>query len=408
MQIVLYTSQVAYLTGGEINIRDWAFGLKSRGHKVIVYTPLPGLLAQQIRDAGIAVADDPANIAEAPDILFGSGIHEIATLIARFPAVPAIQVSQQWDAWSTYPSPLPQVVFNVSVDEINAEMLVNEFGIPRERVRIIHNAVDLVRIPVRTRQLPKKPERALVFVKANTSYIEALDEVLKARGIVADHIGSVVGRSVPDPLKLLVDYDLVVGAARTAIEGAACGAAVLVADHRGLAGMLTTMNFELFRANNFGRAVLTRPVDAETIGAELGAYDAVDASTVSQRVRASASLDRQLERLEALFAEAIQRFKQRPLDPECARAALASYVARHLPRHGEPSPRLTRISVGPFINEQIDTLKAHIGVLQIQSEALRARIEPYHRELVLLRWLAWPIVWASRRAKSILRGLPKR
>ena len=342
-------------------------------------------------------------------------------------------------------------------------MLVNEFGIPRERVRIVYNAVDLARIPLRTRKLPNKPERALVFVKQSTSYVEALGEALTARGIATEYIGYAVDRPVPDPLKLIVDYDLVVGAARIAIEGAACGAAVLVADQRGLAGMLTTTNFERFQANNFERAVLTRPVDAKTIGAEVDTYDAIDASTVSLRVRASASLDRQLEQVESLFAEAMQRFKQRPPDTEYARAALASYLARHLPRIGESSPRLECISTAPSINEQIETLKVQIGTLETPSEKLRAQIgtletqseelkaqigtlesqseelraqigtlearsvmpkapigtpeaqseelkaviEHFRGALVALRWFAWPLIWTGRRAKSILRRLPR-
>src|SRR5215475_8047516 len=99
MRIIVYVSQLSNLTGGEVNSRDWALGLKARGHKVAVYTPMPGALAEVVRKAGIVVADDPALVNDPPDVMFGSGINEIVALLARFPETPAIQVSQQWDEW---------------------------------------------------------------------------------------------------------------------------------------------------------------------------------------------------------------------------------------------------------------------------------------------------------------------
>ena len=89
--------------------------------------------------------------------MFGAGINDVATLLARFPDVPAIQVAQIWDHWNAYPCPLPQIVLHVTVDELNAEMLVNEFGVPRERVRLVYNAVDIARMPLDRAPLPQRP-----------------------------------------------------------------------------------------------------------------------------------------------------------------------------------------------------------------------------------------------------------
>src|SRR5262245_55969644 len=99
-----------------------------------------------MRAAGVLVVDDPAAVRDEPDVLFGSGIHDVAALAARFSAVPIVQVSQQFDGWASFPSPLPQVALHVCVDELNADSLANEFGVARERIRMLHNAVDLAQV----------------------------------------------------------------------------------------------------------------------------------------------------------------------------------------------------------------------------------------------------------------------
>jgi hypothetical protein len=364
MRVLIFHARFAHLTGGEVNARDWALGFKARGHKVVIYTLEPGLLAEQVREAGIAVVTDPALLADAPDIMLGTGINDVVALLARFPDVPAIQIGQVWDHWNAYPCRLPQVVLYVAVDDLNAEMFVNEFGIPRDEVRIVHNAVDLARVAPRTSPLPSRPARALAFVKQNyPHYADAVRAACDARSIAVDFFGYAVGRPLLDPLAAIAGYDLVIGAARTSIEGAVCGAAVLVADHRGLAGLLTTANLPRFRQNNFGRELLVRPVDAESLGAEIDAYDPIDAAEVSHQLRGDASLDRALDRWEAIFAEAIDRFRCSPPAMEDRCRSLASYLSRHLPRPWEPSPRHARFAGEELVEDRLAAATAQISQL---------------------------------------------
>src|SRR5437773_1329644 len=96
MRIIVFTSQLWNRTGGELNARDWAAELTRRGHRVTLYTPLPGPLAKEIHSLGIPVVDDPSAIADTPDVMFGSGINDAMALIARFPDVPLVQLSQQF------------------------------------------------------------------------------------------------------------------------------------------------------------------------------------------------------------------------------------------------------------------------------------------------------------------------
>jgi hypothetical protein len=135
MRIVLFTSQLWNLSGGEVNVRDWALGLRGRGHSVLIYTPIPGRLAEDIRVAGVPVVRDPSLLGDVPDIMFGSGINEALAVITRFPQVPVVQITQQWDSWAAFPCPLPQVMFQVAVSTFLADMLVNEFGLDRRSRR---------------------------------------------------------------------------------------------------------------------------------------------------------------------------------------------------------------------------------------------------------------------------------
>jgi hypothetical protein len=361
VRILIFHARLAHLTGGQVNTRDWALGLKSRGHKVVVYTLEPGPMAEEVRAAGIPVVTDPALVADTPDVMVGSGVHDVVALLARFPDVPAIQVGQVWEHWNGYPCLLPQAVLHVVVDDLNAEMFANEFGIPRDRIRIIHNAVDLTRVASRKHPLPARPARALVFVKrGNPSFEDALHATCSARNISLEFFGYPIHRPLYEPLAAIADYDLVIGAARTAIEGAVVGAAVLVADHRGLAGMLTTQNLAQFRNDNFGRELLTRPLDAATIGQEIDRYDASDAAEVSRILREDAALDRALDRWEAVFAEAIALLREAPPAPDDVRKSLASYLSLHLPRPWEPSPRHDRLKGGLLFEERLHALRHEV------------------------------------------------
>lgn len=63
---VLITNRIlANRTGTELYVRDVAAGLLARGHRPVVYTPLPGRVAEEIRAATIPVVDDLARVGAA-------------------------------------------------------------------------------------------------------------------------------------------------------------------------------------------------------------------------------------------------------------------------------------------------------------------------------------------------------
>jgi len=137
-------------------------------------------------------------------------------------------------------------------------------------------------------------------------------------------------------------------------------------------------NLEHFRRNNFGRELLTRPLDAATIGAEIDRYDPADAAAVTEELRREATLDRQIDRLEAIFSEAVELFRNAPPSAEDAQRALAAYLAEHLPRPaaGDPAPRHVRFPPNPWIDEKIagieKQLSAKAGEIAAIDRCLKA------------------------------------
>ena len=111
---------------------------------------------------------------------------------------------------------------------------------------------------------------------------------------------------VREPESVLPEYDLVFAKARCVLEAAATGAAVIICDVRGMAGMITTSSIEAMRQLNFGVRTLQRPITPETIGEEIDRYDAADAAAVCDRIRSSAGTDLLADQYIALYEELSQ------------------------------------------------------------------------------------------------------
>jgi hypothetical protein len=149
------------------------------------------------------------------------------------------------------------------------------------------------------------------------------------RGIALDIIGKAAGNAIEHPEEMLGDYDLVFGKARCALEAAATGAAVVVCDARGLAGLVTTRDLDAMRELNFGFRLLQRPITEETIGAEIDRYDAKDASKVTDAIRATAGVDLLAEQFIELY-EGLPRVTMSAEDDLRAIADSLSHLSKEL------------------------------------------------------------------------------
>ena len=179
--------------------------------------------------------------------------------------------------------------------------MVFEQGFAADDVHVLTNAVDLQRFRRRP-PLPAKPRRALVFSNAlDGSFLGTIREACAQRDVELDVVGLASGRAIDHPETILPQYDLVFGKARCALEAIAVGAAVVVCDAPGMAGLVTTSRLEEMRVLNFGRRTLQRPYTLENVLGEIDRYDPEDATEVSARIRASNDVDLLAQQFIALY-----------------------------------------------------------------------------------------------------------
>jgi hypothetical protein len=162
--------------------------------------------------------------------------------------------------------------------------------------------------------------------------VPLIEEACRRAGIAADRLGRGVDRVMDDPERELVKYDLVFATARSAMEAIAAGAATIVMDGRGLAGMAARENFQHLRRHNFGLRSLVHEVTLESILQEIGKYDPAEAAALSELFKNEAGLERQLDRFEEIYAAMLQEFPSRDINDVAFLALLAPILHRWLPR----------------------------------------------------------------------------
>jgi Glycosyltransferase Family 4 len=330
LAILITNIWLANRAGSEVVVRDLALGLLRRGHRPIVYSPELGEMAEEIASHGVAVIDDLRNWTETPDIIHGHHAIPVGEALIRFPATPAIFVCHSSVHWLEEPVHFPQIGAYVAVDEACRDRFVQSANIDSSRVVILPNAVDLRRVPFRPNVLPSRPSKVLAFGKA--AAVSKIETACQERGLEFSAFGYAVNRSVPKPEYQLVKADIVFATARAALEALCCGCAVVVCDRRGMAGMVTSQNFDSLRKQNFGLRSLKKPVTTETLHQAFDAYDSVDATEVGNRARREADLEKALDRYEGLYFEVLEGPRRPQITALAYEQARTDFLHNYLPR----------------------------------------------------------------------------
>jgi hypothetical protein len=318
-RVLIATLAMTTASGTVTYTRDLALALLRHGWTPIVYTSALGPQADVLRGATVSVVTDPAQLGAPPDVIHGHHMLETLSAMAHFPTVPALFVCHDSLAWHSIPPRKPGLRAYVDVDRNCRDRMTFEHGIPAESIRVLTNPVDLERFR-RRGPLPPKPRRALVFsnLALENTFVAPIRAACAERGIEVDVIGVGSGRAVDHPEEVLPRYDLVFGKARCALEAAASGAAVIVCDARGMAGMLTTERVEGLRLLNLGARTLQLPATRENLLREIDRYDPADAAAVTDHIRASNSSDliagQFVELYDELLAEPVQAAAEENLD----------------------------------------------------------------------------------------------
>ena len=346
-RVLIATYGATSRSGSDLYTRDLALSLLRHGWQPVVYATFRGAVAEELRQATIPVTGDITAIAAAPHVIHGNHHLETLAALARFPGVPALFVCHDGLTWHSTPPRTPRIGAYVAVDRNCRDRMVLEYGIPEAAVRVLPNSVDLERFRRRP-SLPARPQRAVVFSSAASpnTYAATIEAACSRRGIALDIVGLAAVNATDHPEEVLPRYDLVFGKARCALEAAAIGAAVIVCDARGLAGMITTRDLDAMRQLNFGMRLLQRPITEATIGAEIDRYDPGDAARVTDVVRASAGVDLLAEQFIEMYEEL--RCGHVPMAPEDdlrATAESLSRLAKHVELALTPGSRVRRLLV---------------------------------------------------------------
>src|SRR5687767_12582520 len=90
MNVLLTNIYLDAHSGTEVYTRDLAVALHGRGIHVEVYSPHPGKVAAEIRNAGIHVATAPDQLKYCPDIIHGHHYETTVQALSCFPDTPAL------------------------------------------------------------------------------------------------------------------------------------------------------------------------------------------------------------------------------------------------------------------------------------------------------------------------------
>ncbi len=340
LRVLLTNATISTRTGSELYVWDLATGLLARGHHPVVYAPVLGQLAGDLRSVTIPVVSDLRQVSDAPDVIHGHHNHELMTALLHFPGVPAVRVCH---GWADEPvQQFPRILRYVAVDHTVRDRMVSEWGVPADRVRVSLNFVDTSRFVSRG-PLPQKPIRALVFNNYAAQYLAIVRRACAQLGITVDAAGASVDRVLDEPERLLPQYDLVFAKARCAIEAMAAGAAVLLCDQAGMGPLVTSTNVEDLQQLNFGVRALREPVSAQSLIREMSRYDAADAALVSRHIRETARLDLALEHWIDTYDEVIAEYGAAQPEPPDVELRVAAEYLRSIRLSDHPRRFLRRL-----------------------------------------------------------------
>jgi hypothetical protein len=365
LTILLTNVWLTHRAGSETVVRDLALGLLRRGHRPIVYSPALGPPAEEIAARGVCVIDDLRNLAEPPDIIHAHHSVPCGEALICFPQTPAIYVCHAFTLWMEAPVYFPQIGAYVAIDEACRDRLVHSAGVPPGHVTVVHNAVDLGRIPPRPQPLRARPERVLAFGKA--SVMPEVRIACERLGIEYQALGIAADRVVAHPEAELVNFDLVFGSARAALEAMCCGCAAIACDFRGSAGLVTSQNFDRLRAQNFGLRCLSEPVTVDGCVREIGRYDPIEAARVARRARDEADLEKTLDRFESLYAEVLTGARRPRITSDGHERAVGRFLHTYLPRR-PADPRWPWLAEKEHLEAEVRALQTKVGQLTEELE----------------------------------------
>ncbi len=292
-----------------MHVRDLAAGLLNRGHTPIIYGAHSITLRNEFRHTTIPVVEELSQIAAQPDVIHGHNHLKTMAALLHFPNTPAVYTCHSWSLWQDAPPKHPRIMSYIAVDHTCYDRVVLQEAIPEQLVSVVLNAVDLERFTQRP-ALPAQPHKALVFSNnaSDQTYVGPVREACSAAGLSLDVVGSLAGKGVDEPEKVLGQYDLVFAKGRCALEALATGCSVILCDALGAGPMVTSGELQPLRDYNFGRRTLANPITPAFLREQIARYDPADAAKVTRVLRNSAGRDNFIDAILQVYQDSISRY----------------------------------------------------------------------------------------------------
>lgn len=269
MRILIANVCIGGRTGSEVHTKDLALALQRRGHTCAIFVKRlrEDLDVISLRAAGVVVTNSLKEIGWVPEVIHGHHLYQTVQACIAFPRTPAIQICH--DATNRHDRAGSSMCIQKwgAVDAFCQERYIRETGLMSEDIPIVFNAVDIDLFSERPHPPPVPPHKAALFFSSRDTPLitKIILPVCERLGIKLDIIGPGTSGFVNNPEIFLSSYDLVFGKARCAIEAMASGAHVILCGPQGLGPQITPENFQELRRRNFGRSLLTLPLNQDKL-----------------------------------------------------------------------------------------------------------------------------------------------
>jgi hypothetical protein len=207
-----------------------------------------------------------------------------------------------------------------------------EFGLPPERVTFVPNFVNVTRFS-EVRRPPQRIQKALLFggPRLPDDELARLEAACASLQIKLDKVGAAYKSHRSRPEVFLQQYDLVFAIGKCALEALATGCAVIPVLPGQAGSIITSASFDEWSYSNFGPRYFmsSSQIDELWLRKQIAAYSARDLESVTRRVRSERTLEKAIDKLDAIYREAVETSSLKP-DGEHAFAPYLESLVSHV------------------------------------------------------------------------------
>jgi len=216
--------------------------LVSYGYDVLVYSPISGEMAQDMKTV------TSLDHIRTPDIILAQHKTCAESLKKNFPNVPIIFL-----AHGTLPDeeqpPEMEMDYYISVNEMIADHLIDK-GVNPKKIKIVRDFIDVEKFRP-TKPLSEKPKVLFISNYKKWRAYRHIQQACSQLGLEFKAVGSPYGRS-RNMAETINNYDLIISWGRGILEAMSCGRAVLSYNKQIGEGYITQDNYIEGRKYNFG------------------------------------------------------------------------------------------------------------------------------------------------------------